>query len=172
MKRMERRGFNPVGFDRAQRVNHQRGVAAVIERAGAQFPGIQMRAENDEFVGLFAAFDFRDHVGGLDRATELIGDAQIGPHRMPGGQQASDSLSIFPRHQNLRNAIDFSRKRIGVPVENVVLARSDEGYSLGLALHGSVMTGGAFVYSAKRSSQVFSTTDGPARFCRKCRRPF
>ena len=63
------------GFDGAQRVHHQRGVAAVIESAGAEFPRIQMRAENDKFVGLFAAFDFRDHICGFDRPADLIGNA-------------------------------------------------------------------------------------------------
>ncbi len=44
------------GFD------HQCGVAAGVQRALAQIPGIQMRAQDDEFVGLFAPADLRNDV--------------------------------------------------------------------------------------------------------------
>ena len=54
---------------------------------------------------------------------------------MARGQQAADALAIFARHQHLRDAVDFSREGVGVPVENVVLARGDEGDGLGFSLH-------------------------------------
>ena len=42
------------GLDGARGVNHHRCVAAVVEGTGAQVPGIEVRAENDGFVGVFA----------------------------------------------------------------------------------------------------------------------
>ena len=50
-------------FDGPQGIDDQRGVAAVIERARAEFPGIEVRAKNDELVRLLAAPDFCDHIG-------------------------------------------------------------------------------------------------------------
>src|SRR5208283_554188 len=82
------------GPDRPQRVHDQSGIAAVVERSSAEFPRIQVRTEDNELVGLLAAFDFTDHVGGLDRSTDLVGDAQIGPCRMTRGQKAADALAI------------------------------------------------------------------------------
>ena len=73
-------------FDRPQRIDDHCGVAAVIERAGAQFPGIQMSSEDHEFVGLLAAFDFSNNICGLDGATDAIGNAEVCPHGMAGGQ--------------------------------------------------------------------------------------
>src|ERR1700675_925281 len=95
-----------------------------------------MRAENDKLVWLLAASDLRDHVCGFDWAANLAGDTQIRPYRMPGGEQASDSLSIFARHQHLRDAVDFSGKRIRMPVKNVMLARGDERDRFRLAIDG------------------------------------
>src|SRR6202035_1339531 len=107
-------------------LHNQSGIAAVIERARAKLPGIEVRTEDDELVWLLAAFDFRDHVCSFDWAANLAGDTQVCPYRMPRGEQASNALSIFARHQHLRDAINFSCERIRVPVKNVVLARGDE----------------------------------------------
>src|SRR4030088_2326403 len=69
-------------FDSAQRIDYERRVASVVERAGAEFPRVQMSAENNKLVGLLRTFDFRNDIGGLDRATDLIGNRKIRPNRM------------------------------------------------------------------------------------------
>ena len=53
------------------------GVAAVVERAGAQLPGIEMCAKNDRFVGFFAAANFADDVKLLDRAADLVRHGEV-----------------------------------------------------------------------------------------------
>ena len=64
----------------SQRIDDQSGVAAVIERARAQFPRIEVRAQDHEFVWLLAASYFRDHVRRLDRPAQLVRNREIGPH--------------------------------------------------------------------------------------------
>jgi len=48
------------GLEGARRFDHQRGIAAVVERAGAQVPGIEVRAEDNCFVGLLASTNFAE----------------------------------------------------------------------------------------------------------------
>ena len=67
-------------LDGTQRIHDQGSVAAVVECARAQFPGIEVRAQDYEFVRLPAASNFCNHVGGLDGAADLIGNGEIGPH--------------------------------------------------------------------------------------------
>src|SRR3977135_1432528 len=69
-------------FDSAQRINYECRVASVVQRAGAEFPRGQMSAENNKLVGLLRTFDFRNDVGGLYRAANLIGNRKIRPQRM------------------------------------------------------------------------------------------
>ena len=63
------------GSDGARGFDHHRGVAAVVQRAGAEFPGIEMRAEDHRFVGFFVAANFADDVELVDRAADLVGHA-------------------------------------------------------------------------------------------------
>ena len=42
-------------LDGSQRIDDQRGVAAVVERARAQFPRIEVRTQDHELVRLLAA---------------------------------------------------------------------------------------------------------------------
>ncbi len=63
----------PGCFDGASGFNHQRRVAAVIERSAAQFPGIEVRAEDRHFVGLFVAANFSDDVFLFDGAADFVG---------------------------------------------------------------------------------------------------
>ena len=54
--------------DQLGRRHDNRHTRAVINRAGAQIPRIQMRAEQDDFVRLFAALDFGNDILARDRA--------------------------------------------------------------------------------------------------------
>src|ERR1700740_1399417 len=38
------------GLERPQRVNHQGGIATVIESAGAQLPGVEVRSQDYELL--------------------------------------------------------------------------------------------------------------------------
>src|SRR5205807_3372580 len=55
-------GLEARGFNGAQGVDDEGGVASVVEGAGAQVPRIEMSAHNHELAGLVAAFDLRNHV--------------------------------------------------------------------------------------------------------------
>src|SRR5258708_3599771 len=95
-----------------------------------------MGSEDDEFVGLHGAVDFRNHVCSLDWSANLIGDTEIGPHWMARCEKAADSLTVFARHQHLGNAVNFSFSRISMPVKDVVLACGDESYGLCFSVDG------------------------------------
>ena len=81
----------------ARRVNHHRGVAAVVERARAQFPGIEMRAEQDEFVRLFAPANFGDDIFRFYRAGDFVGHVEMNVHRHVVGEKARHAFGVFAR---------------------------------------------------------------------------
>ena len=90
------------GFDYAGGVNHEGCVAAVVESAGAEFPGIEMSAEDYEFVRLFAAANFRDDVFGIDGAGNVVGELEMHADFLSGGDEAGHALGIFARDDGLR----------------------------------------------------------------------
>ena len=79
MKRIVRLRPQARSFDRPQRVDHQSGVASVIERARAQFPRIQMRSQDHELVGLLASAKFRDDIRRRNRTANLVRDRRGRP---------------------------------------------------------------------------------------------
>src|SRR5207245_4777171 len=68
------------GLNRARRLNHQRRVAAIVERSRTQLPRIQMRAENDNFIWLFIAADFAYNVLLFDRPANFVGHVEVHSH--------------------------------------------------------------------------------------------
>src|SRR5205807_8925588 len=68
------------GLDRARGSHHQSVIASVVERLAAQFPGIEMRAEDDHFVGLFVAPNCADYVLLLDGAPGFSGYLEVHAH--------------------------------------------------------------------------------------------
>ncbi len=95
-------------LDRAQSVDHQRRVAAVVERSGTQIPGIEMRAEDHELVRLLAAAEFRHDVRSSDRAADGVGNGKVGIELLPGGQQARHASRILAGHEHHGKAINFA----------------------------------------------------------------
>src|SRR5579871_2012272 len=127
-------GLNSGGLDGAQSVHNQRGVAAVVESARAEFPGIEMRANDNELVGQFTAAKFANYIRSLDRASELIRNGQIRPYEIPGGEQAGHAFAVFASDDHHRQLVDFSGYRVRVAVKNVVLACRHEGNRFDLRL--------------------------------------
>ena len=95
-----------------------------------------MSADNYELVGLVAALDLRDNVGGLDGSADLVRNRKVCPHRMGGGQEAGDALAVFTGDDHHGDAVNLSFGRIRVAVEDVVFAGGHEEDRFGFSLHG------------------------------------
>src|SRR5215472_17787181 len=70
-------GKQPSGFDGSRSFNNQRRIAAVVERAGSEFPGIQMPAEYHRFVRFFIAANLTNNILLLDRAADFVGYLEV-----------------------------------------------------------------------------------------------
>src|SRR5437588_9309784 len=66
----------PSGLDGAGGFDNQRHVAAVVERARAQFPRIEMRTKDDRLVGFLVPANFAYNVFLLDRPANLVWHVQ------------------------------------------------------------------------------------------------
>ena len=84
------------GFDRPKRIDDKRGIAAVVERAGAEIPGIEMRADDHELVGLFHAAEFGNHIGRFDGSADLVGDGKIGPDQILDSRAGAPCVRRLP----------------------------------------------------------------------------
>ena len=144
------------GFDGARGFDHQRGVAAVVQRAGAEFPGIQMRAENDDFVGLFVAANFADHIELLHRAADFVGHGEA--HADFAGicrHGALQAQRVFARDNRLGEwASRLAIRGIGVAIEQFAFALAGPKDCGGAAFTARSMIGGGASYSRTRSCQV------------------
>ena len=117
MKRIERRGIEPEDLIDARCVNYQGCVAAIVERTGAEFPGIEMGAEDDELVGLFAAANFGDDILGIHRAGNFVGQLEMHANFLARSNETSHSFGVFARDDGLRQFLEFARHRDIMAVE-------------------------------------------------------
>jgi len=101
-------GFQAGSFDGAQGVDNEGGIAAIVESAGAEFPGIQVGGENDHFIRLLAALDFSNDVCGLDGPADFVRDGEIGRDGQASGHETSYAFTILAGDQNLGNTIDLA----------------------------------------------------------------
>src|SRR5690348_17393277 len=65
-------GDEPHGLDGSGRLNDEGGIAAIVERAGAKLPGVEVRPKNNDFIGSFAAANFADNVFLFHRTAHLV----------------------------------------------------------------------------------------------------
>src|SRR4029077_13201591 len=95
------------GFDRAGRFDDERRVAAVVQRAGAEFPGIQMRAQDHRLVGLFVAANLADDIELIDRAADFVGHGEArADFTGTGSDRAGQPEGIFARENSLGDYIE------------------------------------------------------------------
>src|SRR5437870_7151886 len=134
------------GLDRARGFHHQSGIASVVERPAAQFPGIEMRAEDDHFVGLFVAPNFADYVLLLDGAAGFIGHLEVHAHlcwiRRNGPGQAH---GVFACKYRLGDLVDLAVQRIRMAIEKKPLARAHPKDGRCASLDGPVERGAAAI---------------------------
>src|SRR5438105_5067294 len=109
-------------FNRAQGINHQRRVAAIIESAGAKLPRVKMCSQDYKLVGLLASTNFRDHIRCTNRPSNLVWDCNVRIQLLSGSQQASHTPRVFASDQPLRNAVQFAIQRIGVAIQEIMRA--------------------------------------------------
>src|SRR5882762_5863175 len=127
------------GSDRACGLDYQSGVAAIVQRASAQVPGIEMRAENDCFIGHFAAANFAYYIFLFYRAADFVGHAEAHTHFAGiGGYGSRESHGIFASDHCLGNALQCSVARVGVAIEQEVLACTHPKNGGGTGLYGSL----------------------------------
>src|SRR6266850_559088 len=116
----------PGGLDRARGFDHQRGIAAVVKRAGAQFPGIEMRAQDDGLIRLFVAADFSDNVFLFDGPTDFVGHVQ--PYADPclvSGDGSRQAQPVFTRQYGLRNLVNLPGQGIRVAIKEQPFPSTD-----------------------------------------------
>ena len=96
-----RRGFRPGSFQNAHRFHHHRAAGRVVGGAGAAGPGIEMRAEHDDFVFLVAARQLGDHVEGvLVVVVKLVLDIEFQRHGNLLIDQPGDAIVVLRRERD------------------------------------------------------------------------
>src|SRR5437763_981298 len=115
----------PRRFDGARGLDDECRIAAVVERACTQFPGIEMRGKNDGFVWLFVAANLADNILLFDRPTALIGHIEMDSH-FPWVRcySARQPHRIAPPEDVLPDLVNFSSQSIRVASLNHPLPRS------------------------------------------------
>src|SRR5579872_4115245 len=124
----------PGSLDCSECIDHQSGIASVIESACTQFPRIEMRTEYYEFARLFAAAYLGNDVARSDRSANAVGNRQISTKLLPRSQQARDAVGVLARDQHCGNRTNLALQRIRVPIQQVMRTRGlkSDGQSLGL----------------------------------------
>src|SRR4029077_4717498 len=92
----------------ARGLNHHRCIAAVVERPGAKLPGIQMRAEQQPFVGFLPAANFRDHILLFHGATNAVRNSQPHADALTSGEEMLQPQGVLARHNRLWKVFDLS----------------------------------------------------------------
>src|ERR1700722_5941210 len=111
-------GFQgPGGFD------YQSDVAAVVESAGAQVPGVQMRAKNYALVRLFVAANFGDDVLLVDWRADFIGHGKTCANFSGISEYgARKPESVFARDYGLGDFLQLAVADIGVAIQKEAFA--------------------------------------------------
>ena len=60
---MVRRGLTSSSLMSLADAHHDGDARAIVDRADSRIPGIEVRAENHDFIGEVGARNFADHVG-------------------------------------------------------------------------------------------------------------
>src|ERR1700722_3358767 len=107
-------------MDDTRRVDEHGAVATIIERAGAEVPRNQVRAEEHEFVRLLATANFSDYVFGLGWTSYAIRHVEMHADFLPGGEKFSDALSVFPRQNCLGQQFELAIGRDIVAIEQEI----------------------------------------------------
>ena len=99
----------PRGFDGARGFDDQRRVAAIVERASAELPGIEMRPKNHNFVRPLITANFTHNIFLLCRPPNFIRHVQMHAN-FPGigGNGSRQSHGVFPGKDGLRHLVNFT----------------------------------------------------------------
>ena len=101
-----------------------------------------MRAENDGFVGLFAAANFADDIFLFDGAADFVRHREAHANFAGvGGNGARQAHGVFARKDCLRNNVELAVASIGVPVQQQTFARAHPQNCGGAAFHGAIDDG-------------------------------
>src|SRR6185437_9363180 len=122
-------GMKSGSFDGAKSLDDECGVAAIVQRSSAKFPGIQMRAKNEELIRLFPTLNLGNHILRGDQAAYFVRDRVPYAHRLTLREQTSDALTIFTSQHELREIVDVIIEAADVAVKQVLVASRDEGDS-------------------------------------------
>jgi hypothetical protein len=103
----------------ARRLDHHRRIGAVVLRAGAEVPGIEVRAEQHDLIGPFASAELRHHVTGFERAAGTVGDLQPNAHRTVR-RKPGQASRLLARYYGRGDGDGFIRHGQRMPVEQRV----------------------------------------------------
>jgi hypothetical protein len=82
-------------LDDGRRFERGHDAAAIVLRARAHVPGIDMAAHHHDFIGLLAPWDFAHHVGGIGVRKHVRLHIQMHGDGFAGIRQALDERGIF-----------------------------------------------------------------------------
>ena len=91
--------------DQRTRRHRDGDAGAVVDRAGAEIPGIEMAADHDDFVGQFAPADFADDVVGGLLAVQTGIDVQADLHRLAAAKHVRQQVGVGIRQRRRRNLL-------------------------------------------------------------------
>jgi len=94
---MVRLGFMPETLMARKASITKRGVAAIVECAGAQLPRVEVRSQHHVLVGLFAAAKLRHYVRRVDRSVSWFGNGDVDRHPDLFGQQTRQPVCVLAR---------------------------------------------------------------------------
>src|SRR5882762_7867649 len=90
--------------DRIGGAEHARGAGPVVGAAFGEIPGVQVRANNQNLFGIFAATNFSDHVGAVHGSIgERILNIEARPRSDSGIYVALELALIFGGHGHYRD---------------------------------------------------------------------
>ena len=100
----------------AQRFPRHDAAAAIVGRAGADVPRVEVAADDDDFVGFFASANLADDVGRLGVGVEMRLHLQPDDDRVAAVGHALQPVGVFGRDGRCRDLRRVSRvlQRAGV----------------------------------------------------------
>ncbi len=95
---------------------HAGRARAIVSTSFGEIPGVEVRANDENLLGIFAAADFADHVGAFHRTVrECVLNIKARTRFQPGVDVAFELALIFSGHRDDRNhEVRVESKNAGV----------------------------------------------------------
>ena len=120
------------GRDLPRGLDDDAAARSVVDGSAPEVPGVEVRAEDDDFVRRLAARDLSDHVGRFGVGPHAAGEREPHPHGPAAGEEAREQIRVRDRERGRRNLRSVLR----------VLERSRVGKAVGVGADRTHQDGG------------------------------